>query len=176
MTSACSPRLRQRACPPTGLPDRNADSAAPGHARPRPGSVPRYGAVPRHPSTCSLARCTRPTRSASPRSQWTSQETTTPGSGSRRRASSDGPIVSVSVNPTRRDLAGRTHYPFHGDERRPHAACSTVHKIIEADYRRPEDPGVQVRHAVTAASWSRTTMVSHLILEPRLEIKIEIFR
>jgi hypothetical protein len=44
----------------------------------------------------------------------TSQVTTAPGNGSRRQTSSDGPITSISTNPTRYDLARRSHYPLPG--------------------------------------------------------------
>jgi hypothetical protein len=56
--------------------------------------------------------------------------TTEPGSGSRRQTSSDGPIISISANPTRRDLTGRTYYPLHGDGQRPNAAYPTVHNVF----------------------------------------------
>jgi hypothetical protein len=58
----------------------------------------------------------------------TSQVTTAPGRGSRGQTSSDGPIASVSANPTPRDLAGRSPYPGNGDAQRPNPA-------VPSDYR-----------------------------------------
>ena len=65
-----------------------------------------------------LAGGARATGPASCREPMTSQVTTTPGGGSRRQTSSNGPVASTSANPTRCDLAGRTHSPLHGDAQR----------------------------------------------------------
>src|SRR5260370_3001086 len=119
MTSACSTRLRQRVCPPTRLPDAivgaaHAGDGAPGqcavtstelaremgHSRASP-DAPVQGDPLRHPEPV------------------TSQATMAPGSRSRRQTFSDGPVTSISADPTRRNLAGPTHYPSHGDGQRP---------------------------------------------------------
>jgi len=48
-----------------------------------------------------------------------SDATTPPSNGSRRQMPSDGPITFVSADPTRCDLAGRTHSLCNGDGQRP---------------------------------------------------------
>jgi hypothetical protein len=87
---------------------------------PRPCPVPERAVLGHWPSAspdarlrCGLLRLREPV---------TSQVTTASGRGRRGQASSDGTITSVDAEPTRRDLAGRIHYPRRGDERRPNAA------------------------------------------------------
>ena len=101
-----------------------------------------------------------------PQEPVTSQVTTAPCRGSRGQTSSDGPVASVFANPTRRDLAGRSHYPLHGDGQRPNAGVSGCRQHVESDYRRPERTGHWYVTLCLLPDGAASSMVSHLILEP----------
>jgi len=98
----------------------------------------QHEAIPRHRSTWNLARFARPTRSPSSQEPVTSQVTTAPGSGSRRQTSSDGPITLISADPTRCDLAGRTHSLCDGDGQRPKPRHIRLLQGSESDNHRSE--------------------------------------
>src|ERR1700683_3561566 len=128
MTSACSTPLRQRVCPSTRLPDRNRRRGDPGPRSAIRGT--QYAAAPDigQPRVSPDAPVQRgPLR---PQEPVTSQATTAPGSGSRNQTSADGPIASISTDPTRYDRAGRTHSPSHGDPLRPNTAYPVVHNVL----------------------------------------------
>jgi hypothetical protein len=128
MTSACSTPLRQRVCPSTRLPDRNRRRGDTGPRSAIRGT--QYAAAPDigQPRVSPDAPVQRgPLR---PQEPVTSQATTAPGSGSRNQTSADGPIASISTDPTRHDRIGRTHSPSHGDALRPNAAYPAVHNVL----------------------------------------------
>jgi hypothetical protein len=80
----------------------------------------------------------RPDRPGSPSSRdpVTCQVTTAPGSDSRRQTSSDGPITLISADPTRCDLAGRTHSPCNGEGQRTNPGHIRLLHGIESDNHR----------------------------------------
>jgi hypothetical protein len=66
--------------------------------------------------------------------------------------------------------------PFSTTRRRApseYGAHPAVHNVLRRISAGQRALVSRVRHAVPTASWSRTAMVSHLIMESRLEIKIE---
>ena len=98
----------------------------------------QHEAIPRHRSTWNLARFARPTRFPSSQEPVTSRVTTTPGSGSRRQASSDGPITLISADPTRCDQAGRTQSLCNRDGQRTNPGRIRLLPGTEPDNHRSE--------------------------------------
>ena len=123
MTSACSTRPRQQVCPSTLLPDRYRRRGGTSHGVAWPRAVPSTG-LSQDIGQPRASPDARPARSALSRNPVTSQVTTAPGKSSRRQTPSDGPIISISADPTRRDLAGRSHNPLPGYCGPPTRACS----------------------------------------------------
>ena len=67
----------------------------------------------------------------------------------------------------------RSRSPGNGDGQRPNAARIRLSPHIESDYRRPERTGYWYVTLCLLPDGAASSIVSHWILEARLEIKIE---
>ena len=136
----------------------------------------QHEAIPRHRSTWNLARFARPTRFPSSQEPVTSRVTTAQGGDNRRQTSSDGPITLISADPTRCDLAGRTHSLGNGDVQRPIPGHIRLLRCIESDNHRPEGRKQLSTSRYPNGQRDPHRLVSHLILKSTMGSRFEKYR
>jgi hypothetical protein len=98
-----------------------------------------------------------------------------PAAALRSRADGSGSfrIGTNSMSRPQSQPRNRSRSPGNGDGQRPNAARIRLSPHIESDYRRPERTGYWYVTLCLLPDGAASSIVSHWILETRLEIKIE---